>query len=176
MKISEILTRYSTDKNRCDKRSHCYGLAYDHLFSKFDREAELDIIEIGTEFGASLDAWREFFPNANISGVDIEDKVDDKVPSINYIISDVKDMKPEELYDIVIDDGSHKLYDVKHVVDNFKLKVGGIMVIEDCQAPNHWFRAVRKRTDYTIELIDLRKGPNSRDDFMIVLHNYGYYE
>lgn len=181
MKISEILTElggknkvYSTDKNRCGKYAHCYGKAYDHLFAPFDREAELDIIEIGIEYGPSLEAWKRFFPNANVVGVDIEDKAVKKLPGIDYIISDVKDMKPEKPFDIVIDDGSHKLRDVKHVVENFELKVGGLMVIEDCQAPDHWFEAVRKRTKYSIELIDLRDLYNSRDDFMIALHNYGY--
>jgi hypothetical protein len=35
-------------------------------------------------------------------------------------------MRPNKEYDIVIDDGSHKLSDVVHTVRNFKLKVVGI--------------------------------------------------
>ena len=43
MKISEILTKLkdgprSTDKNRCKKWGHCYGLAYDNIFRSFDRK------------------------------------------------------------------------------------------------------------------------------------------
>lgn len=173
--ISKLLSDFATDKNLDIKRGHCYGKAYDGLFNSFDRNAKLDIIEIGTEHGESLLAWREFFPYANISGVDIEDKVKNKRKDIKYIISDVKKLKPSKKYDIVIDDGSHKLSDVVHVVRNFKLKVGGVMIIEDCQAPNHWFEKIRKNTDHSIELIDMRKVNDQHDDFIIVLRNYGYF-
>ena len=182
MRISEILTKYisdnkkkhGTDKNKCDKLSHCYGLAYDGIFKPFDRNAELDIIEIGIEFGDSLLAWKEFFPNANISGIDIKDKVENKRNDIEYIFIDVRDFKPSKEYDIVIDDGSHKLKDVIYTVKNFKLKRGGVMIIEDCQAPNHWFEAIKKNTKYSIECIDLRQVNKRYDDYLIILRNHGY--
>ena len=181
MKISEILTKlggdgeFSTDKNRCRKWGHCYGKAYDHIFKSFDRKAKLDIVEVGTEWGASLLAWRMFFPNANITGIDIVDMVKDKLPDVEYIISDVKDFKPEKEFDIVIDDGSHKLSDVLHTVWHLRLKVGGVMIIEDCQAPDHWYEKIRKNTTYSIETIDLRHIYKQHDDFLIVLRNYGYH-
>jgi len=117
-----------------------------------------------------------FFSYANITGVDIKDLVINKSDDIEYIISDIKDMKPNKKYDIVIDDGSHKISDVMDTVRNFKLKERGIMVIEDCQAPNHWYKKIRRNTKYAIEAIDLRKVNGKRDDFLIVLRNYGYYK
>lgn len=176
MKISEILTKYKngTDKNRCIRRGHCYGLAYDHIFRPFDKNAKLEITEVGTQSGTSLLAWREFFPNANVSGIDYKDKVKKKDSSIEYIVSNVKDLKPKKRFDIVIDDGSHKLNDVLYTVKNFKLKVGGVMVIEDCQVPDYWYDAIKKNTKYAIEAIDLRNMYRRRDDFLIVLRNYGY--
>ena len=90
--ISTILSGLNTDKNRCVKRSHCYGRAYDLLFKPFDRLASLDIVEIGTEYGDSLLAWKKFFPHASVSGIDIEDRVENKHPEIKYIISDVNIM------------------------------------------------------------------------------------
>ena len=171
-KISQILSEHDTDKNKNTKKAHCYGFAYDQLFKSFDREAKLDIIEIGTEYGESLLAWREYFPNANITGVDIIDKVENKRPDINYIISDVNDLKLDKEYCIVIDDGSHKLKDAVYTVENFKLKVGGVMVIEDCQAPNHWFEKIRSVTNYSVEGIDLRSVNQRHDDYLIVLRNY----
>ena len=184
MKISEILTKYAwksdgehgTDKNRCKKWGHCYGLAYDNIFKSFDRNSKLDIIEIGIEFGGSLIAWKEFFPNANVTGIDIEDKVPKKRDNIEYIISDFKDLKIKKEYDIVIDDGSHRLSDVVKAVKKFKLKVGGVMIIEDCKAPAHWFEKIKKNTKYTIELIDLREMYGQSDDYLIILRNYGYEE
>lgn len=173
MKISEVLLKYDTDKN---KDRHCYGRVYDYLFSFFDRKAPLEIIEIGTEFGESLLAWREFFPNAKITGVDIVDVVKKKRLDIKYLFTDVKDLRPKTPFDIVIDDGSHKLSEVVHVVRNFKLKAGGIMVIEDCQAPGHWYLKIKKHTQYSIECIDLREVNGQPDDYLIVLRNYGYYQ
>ncbi|MCL4416328.1 MAG: class I SAM-dependent methyltransferase [Actinobacteria bacterium] len=174
--ISQILTEHKTDKNLCRKGGHCYGLAYDYIFKSFDKNAKLSIVEIGTEYGASLLAWREFFPNAKITGIDIEDKVVNKDENVEYIISEIKEFKPDKEFDIVIDDGSHKLSDVLCTVKNFRLKVGGIMVIEDCQAPAHWYEAIKKRTKYAIEAIDLRGVYGQHDDFLIVLRNYGYYQ
>lgn len=174
MKISQILSKYDTDKNLDRKGGHCYGKVYDQLFKSFNRTDSLDIIEIGTEKGWSLIAWKDFFKNANVSGVDIKDVATSKRKNINYIWQDVKTMKPKEKFDIVIDDGSHKLKDVVYVVKNFKLKEGGMMIIEDCQAPDHWYEKIKKNTEYSIEAIDLRQVNNQKDDFVIVLRNYGY--
>ncbi len=53
---------------------------------------------------------------------------------------DVKDWKTDELYDIIIDDGSHSYTDALFVVKNFQknLKPGGLMVIEDIQDTRLW--------------------------------------
>ena len=87
MKISQILTRlgkdgaYSTDKNRNRRWGHCYGPAYDHLFKPFG--GKIDLIEIGIETGASLEAWRQYFPEANIAGIEIdEEKILKRIPGV----------------------------------------------------------------------------------------------
>ena len=175
MKISRILAESDTDKNKPGiYKSHCYGPVYDQLFKSFKKQERIKLIEIGTDRGASLLAWRKFFPNAVITGVDIEDKVEKKEEDIEYIISDVKDLKISWDFDIVIDDGSHKMKDVLYTVQNFRLKRGGIMILEDCQAPGHWQKAIKEVTDYTMEAIDLRGVYDKHDDFLIVLRNYGY--
>lgn len=171
MKISEVLIKYKTDKHKNDNSGHCYGFVYDKLFEKFDRETKLEIIEIGTAYGESLLAWYEYFPNANITGIDIVDKVENKRLDINYIISDVNNLKLDKEYDIVIDDGSHKLNDVIYTVENFKLKKNGIMVIEDCQIPNDWLEKIKSVTNYLIEVFDLRNINQRQDDYLIVLRN-----
>lgn len=165
--ISKILAQYETDK----VNGHTYGESYDDIFSNFDRNAPLDIIEIGTQKGGSLKAWRDYFPNATVTGIDIIDvvKPEYRDPSINYVVSDVKDYKPDREFDIVIDDGSHFLEDVLYTVDTFKLKKGGVMVIEDTQDPNEWSRAVRDATDYEMKTRDLR---GAYDNFLIALWNY----
>jgi len=171
--ISEILKKYETDKHKDVKRAHCYGYAYDYLLEPY-KDKEIDLVEIGIEYGESLKAWREFFPKANIMGIDIEDRVDNKINEVSYVISDVKEYRPDKEFDIVIDDGSHKISDVLYTVENFKLKPGGIMIIEDCQAPSHWYEKIQKHTNYTIEGIDLRKVNGQHDDYLIVLRRYGH--
>ena len=135
MKISEILAKYETDKIN----PHGYGDAYDSLLGTFEREDELNILEIGTQKGGSLLAWKEYFPNANVVGIDIVDVVPDKyrLDTVTRITSDIKDWRDDTKWDIVIDDGSHYLGDIVYVVANYidKLNLNGVLIIEDVRFP-----------------------------------------
>ena len=64
-----------------------------------------------------------------------------------------------------------------HTIRNLKLKVGGIMVIEDVQRRDYWLKHITKtvRHKYSIESINLQKIYGQYDDFLIVLRNYGYF-
>ena len=142
MKISELLSLYKSDK----VDPHTYGEAYDELFNEFDRQGNLNILEIGTQKGGSLCAWQDFFPNAKVTGLDIVDVVEPEYrrEGINYVLCDVKEYKTDEMFDIVIDDGSHWLKDVVHSVGYFskKLKIGGMMIIEDVQNEKVWYQTI----------------------------------
>lgn len=165
MKISEILATYSTDK----VNGHCYGDFYDELFSQYDREAPLNILEIGTQKGGSLCAWQDYFPNANITGIDIVDvvKPEYKRDSITYIISDVKEWHSDMEYDLIIDDGSHFLEDVLYVVKNLKYKK---LVVEDVQDVGAWFYNIDHATDKKVSMEDLRHVNGNYDDVLIVCY------
>ena len=170
-KIADILLKYKTDKNHGTIKNiyenldtwkvvdnpaphigHTYGDSYDEIFENFARDAELNMLEIGIQRGGSLLAWKEYFKNANIYGVDIVDSV---IPEyrrdfINYTFRDIKDPKTKEelrdvKFDIIIDDGSHQLNDVIFVVNNYseQLVDGGFLIIEDCQDLGGWTREVR---------------------------------
>jgi ubiquinone/menaquinone biosynthesis C-methylase UbiE len=184
LKISEILLKYKSDKNQGlseSKSGHCYGPLYDDIFERFDRNSNLDILEIGIQKGGSLVAWKEYFQNANIWGIDIENQILDEYrnPDFKYIIHDVKsDKVKKELknkkFDIIIDDGSHKLYDMMYVVDNFlvNLKPNGFLLIEDCFQPESWLWAIEQQIenkDYEIMIYDARFILNNIDDFIIVI-------
>ena len=136
MKISECLAKVETDKIT----HHRYGEAYDNIFSKFNREDKLNILEVGTQKGGTLLAWKEYFPNAKVYGVDIVDVVPEKyrVDTVTRIICDIKDWKNDIKWDIVIDDGSHYMPDIVYVISQYwvKLNVGGVIVIEDVRNPN----------------------------------------
>ena len=102
---------------------------------------KINLLEIGIADGDSLRVWREFFPKANILGLDINKK--------NFIIDNVEffygDQSNTETlkkitskyksFDIIIDDGSHFC---KHVIKSFNffypfLNVDGLYVVEDLQ-------------------------------------------
>ncbi len=135
LKISEVLSKYDTDKI-CH---HNYGDAYDQLFSKFDRQAPLNILEIGTQKGGTLLAWKEYFPNANVIGVDIIDVVSEEYrkDNVTRIVSDIKKVDFDEGFDIIIDDGSHYLADMAYVVATqfVPLKDKGVIILEDIRFP-----------------------------------------
>lgn len=177
--ISEILKKYDTDK----EKDHSYGYVYDHIFNRFDRNAPLNILEIGTQKGGSLLAWKEYFPNSKVTGIDIVDQVTEyRSEFVNYVIQDVNDYRTDELFDIVIDDGSHWLKDVVHTVSYFtpKLKPGGCIIIEDVQNPKVWqetiheivspFWAYNQGREYTLEYVDNTQVSRA-DDFLIVITN-----
>ena len=59
------LTRYDTDKVRSGHLEH-----YDQVFEPwFDRE--LVLLELGVHTGGSLELWRDYFPAAEVVGVDV---------------------------------------------------------------------------------------------------------
>lgn len=155
--ISSILAQYDTDK----VNPHRYGPAYDELFSQFDRNAPLNILEIGVQKGGSLCAWQDYFPNATITGVDIVDgvKPEYRREGITYVTSDIRKWETDQTFDIIIDDGSHFDHDVRFVIDNFagKLRPGGLLIVEDIQDVRAW-------DGY--ELMDLR---GSYDDVLLII-------
>lgn len=159
MEITDILKKYDTDK----EIFHKYGSSYEKIFSKYDREAPLNILEIGTQKGGSLLAWKEYFPNATVYGVDIIDVVKDEYrkDTVTRIISDIKRWDNDIEWDIVIDDGSHHLMDLVYVITNYcvKLKPEGVLVIEDVRDPSLLFKvAVNLLQDISLIF------PNRTDD------------
>lgn len=136
MKISDCLKKVDTDKIS----HHRYGDAYDQLFAHFDREAKLRILEVGTQKGGTLLAWKEYFPNALVVGVDIVDVVPDKyrVDNVSRIIADIKKVDFDEGFDIIIDDGSHYLADMAYVIATqfVPMKDKGVMILEDVRFPD----------------------------------------
>lgn len=144
MKISDCLTKLGEDTDKI--WHHGYGKAYDELLGKFDRQAKLNILEVGTQRGGTLVAWKEYFPNANVIGVDIVDVVPEKyrVDNVQRIIGDIKKVDFDEGFDIIIDDGSHYLGDMVYVVATqfMLMKDKGVLILEDVRFPELTLRVV----------------------------------
>ena len=116
--MKELCTQYKCDKGA---ESHHYYEVYDQHFAP-RREDEINILEVGIWHGTSFDVWHEYFPNANIYGIDIFTRLQpEDVPAlqkdrVHYLIgdstkSDIVDKIFEEWgdikFDFVIDDGLH---------------------------------------------------------------------
>ena len=201
MKIGKILLNYKSDKNLGTVKNiykdlymfelsehpepyigHSYGDAYDEIFETFDNQSNINILEIGIQKGGSLCAWKDYFPNGNIYGIDIVDCILDEYrrSEFNYIISDIKDLSIKEklknvMFDLIIDDGSHDINDVVFVVSNYldKLNKGGYLIIEDCQYPEYWFSTIKQliSSEYEISFKDLRNHTpySGGDNFLIII-------
>jgi len=169
--ITQILSEYDSDK----ESFHKYGSSYEAIFSGFDREAPLNMLEVGTQKGGSLLAWKEYFPNANVYGVDVIDVVPEEYrkDTVTRIVSDIKDWKNDIEWDIVIDDGSHYLLDVAYVFATYvlRLKPGGVIVIEDVRFPALLLRVIENLIDdLHVFAPDFRQSPLNQEVILDIRH------
>ena len=119
--------------------------AYELFFGRL-ANTEIDLLEIGVESGGSLKMWHEFFPKAKITGIDIDKECRKfACERIEIITGDqgdrgfIEEFAKDKSFDIVIDDGSHK---VEHQRSCFKrlwntVKSGGFYVVEDLHT-SYW--------------------------------------
>jgi hypothetical protein len=134
-------------KHGTDKRAHGYLKHYQHHFSPL-RHSTRKLFEIGVgvgpldsrEGGGSLRMWKDYFPKADIFGMDIVDRSHLEEPNIKIFQGDQNDpVLLEELasrwgpFDIIIDDGSHIS---EHIITSFRtlfphVTANGLYVIED---------------------------------------------
>jgi demethylmacrocin O-methyltransferase len=146
--LSQISKKYPTDK---DFTHNYYESAYEKTFKDIrNNVSKVCEIGIGTSFdwgdlkvrpGNSLKVWRDYFENAEILGLDIKEYTD--IEDLERIKLDWIDQSKRELleaysnnvlnYDIIVDDGSHNVYDQTITFYYFfkSLKSGGIYVLED---------------------------------------------
>jgi trans-aconitate methyltransferase len=109
--------------------------------------------------GASLRAWRDYFPNAQIIGLDVQPDTQFTEERIQTFICDTTDaaaveqfLSSQETFDLIIDDGSHDPADQLATLKNFfpALKPSGIYAIEDI----HWQSSLFNRPNRVEPFID----------------------
>lgn len=123
-----------------------YFPAFDFHFEKIQGQP-LKLLEIGVQNGGSLFTWRQYFPQATITGIDIDPACSQfEEENIRVFIGDQADVgflesvnRAAGPYDIIIDDGGHTM---NQQITSFKtlfplLKDGGIYVIEDLHT-SYW--------------------------------------
>jgi hypothetical protein len=164
---------YATDKNSI----HSYiDQLYDKLFSPL-KDSVSNVLEIGVYDGGSILLWRDYFVNATITAIDINDcssKLDND--RINHVVANAYNqdlLQSLPKFDIIIDDGPHTLDSMIFFVQNYLqlLTDTGIAVIEDVQ-DYRWFDILTSfipSDEYSYEVVDLRSVKGRYDDMMLII-------
>jgi hypothetical protein len=171
-------TTLGTDKNT----SHSYGPIYNSFFLNYEKTTG-NILEIGISGGYSLLAYADYFKNAIIHGLDIEDKCNIATkthPKIKLEFGNAKsdiviNKYNNMLFDIIIEDASHEPEDqIRHFMDFSRfVKSGGIYIIEDINIVFlEFITAVLKPYaqyhNFDVHIIDLRFVKNRADDILLI--------
>ena len=154
--LDRLFFKYGSDKHKKG-----LGKLYEKHISHLRKP---NILEIGIKKGASLRAWLEYFPGANVVGVDIQ-KVE--VLGTTVCVGNQNDGKfmhqiGKELgpFDIIIDDGSHKPEDQIvsfNALYKTALKPGGLYCIEDGDASIYGWVDIGIPNDKYKDLMVIRK-------------------
>lgn len=139
MTLSELATKYGTDKG---PEGHGYTEIYEEILSDlFVNQGRIPahLLEIGVDTGASLRMWRSV-PYLRTYAIDIDDK-QDIAREVGFIFRQgdahdrefLKNVYPDSTFDLVIDDGSHRVASWVSCVDVLlpRINPGGYLVIED---------------------------------------------
>lgn len=122
--------------------SHDYLRHYDFMFGAF-REEKFSLVEFGCFRGDSLRMWEQYFPNAEIYGVDLDESTKQYEKGRVHIV--IGDATSQDTYDklkaetggafIILDDASHAWGDQRRSFELFwdMLSPGGFYVIEDLE-------------------------------------------
>ena len=153
--LNELFNHYGSDKGTIINHpyskkgekitGHSFGDFYENFFFKF-KDDKFNFLEIGTWKGASLAAFKKYFINAIIYGIDRNYKIQYKSNKLKYYNCDTtnnSDLRNIEKkfrnikFRIIIDDGSHFLNDIIHNLKFFFrfVESGGFYVIEDFKLP-----------------------------------------
>lgn len=131
------------NKHNAKKHPH-FADIYDSWFCE-NRMKIKSVLEIGIYEGGSLRTWAEYFPNADIYGIDVklrEWNFPDRIKAFignqqdeNFLIKTFGDKS----FDIIIDDGGHYMKPQKKCLKIlFKLlKPRGVYIIEDLHT-SYW--------------------------------------
>lgn len=135
--------KYGTDK--CPQVNGAYYTPFYFELLKDKREIIRKVLELGVGRGASLRMWRDFFPNAQIYGVDLSPTAifqDERIKT--YLLNTKDEAQMRRLIDeigsdidLVIDDGTHREKSQLRAVRALMpvLKDDVIYIIEDAYNP-----------------------------------------
>jgi len=163
------LSLLAEDKTDKGPTSHNFTEIYEHIFFPIKNDP-IKICEIGIYKGGSLILWQEYFPNATIFGIDIEDNHSLNSKRIKTFIADQSNRdqlkqfieKYSGDYTIILDDGGHTMeqqqtsfgYLFKYVTP------GGYYIIEDVHTslpefyPQTFYGVAKNEKNSTLRMIN----------------------
>lgn len=159
--LTGLADQFGSDKGIQHASALNYMPLYAEYFARhgFDRSKPLRILEIGTNKGASLRTWAEYFPNAKVYGLDITRQYEIahllEHANIKTAIADQGNrdairsalrnsfyLEDTDLFDLIIDDGSHEQSDQQISLGylfTHWLRSGGLYVVEDLITGENWW-------------------------------------
>ena len=196
--------RYQSDKGHENIIAswHNYTTFYYSIFKDFT-EKPLRLFELGLgtnnldlpsnmgpdgKPGASLYGWREFFPNSEIFGADIDRDILFNADRIKTFYCDQtnpdsisklwEEPALEENFDIIIDDGLHTFDANVCFLENsiHKLNPGGYFIIEDIVIDeyhlfvNKFEEWMDKYDDCAINILNIPSLQNANDNRLVVVY------
>lgn len=145
MEIEDMF--FNNLSKKCDKW-YPYLHAYEKHLSKF-KGKECKILEIGVQNGGSLELWYNYFGDqCKIYGVDNDKRIAELQYDfpVDITIGDQEDINfwkeytsTRGFFDIIIDDGGHKMKQQENTILSLfgKLNYGGVYIIEDTHT-SYW--------------------------------------
>ena len=149
-----------------------YVPVYESLFSA-KRNGPFSILELGVCGGGSMHGWSEYFPNGQVTGIDIKLPDTSFPPNVRLYEGDQTDVdllrrvaRERGPFDAIVDDCSHF---PDHYLASYKtlfehVKPGGYYVIEDTMCPRRddWDAAqigpmIRALTEICAPMIEQHK-------------------
>lgn len=136
--LDKIAEQWTTDKGVI---GHHYLRYYQRYVERMKMTAT-KVLEIGVDLGKSHRMWRDYFPNAQVWGLDSDRQYVDGVDLGGRIALALGNQNDPEImermaingpYDLIVDDGSHI---PQHQIYSFQqlfsaVKPGGVYIIED---------------------------------------------
>ncbi len=192
--LTNLMNKYGSDKGGLNNH-HNYANYYSFLFEQKRKDIK-NFLEIGLgtndvslasnmgEKGvplASLRAWKEYFPNAEIIGADIDKKIlknEDRIKTF-YVdqtnpasIKEMFDKIGIEKYDIILEDGLHEFNaNICFFENSIKyLSNNGTYIIEDI-----YFKDQKKfinyfeNLNYNFSIIDIYHEKNIANNCLILI-------
>jgi hypothetical protein len=170
--LCNLAFHYGADK--CPMLNHSYTPFYYDLFKDIRNDVK-KVFEFGVgnnrqfkhipnyHMGASLYMWRDFFPNAQIYGADIEpESIFDDGRVKTFLCDETKKEQVEELIkrvgsdiDIFIDDALHRMDNQRFLCETVMplLDKGVIYIIEDSSHPRRLCKQLSQYDCYEAKLV-----------------------